>query len=253
MVLTATSAISLPRSQRKLNLHKALSANSRFCVLLVQGFLSTFTDSKKASYLREKCKILGCDFITYDHSGHGPKPSIPFNECTLTTWKEDLLELVDGLGEKPIVMVGSSMGLHLTLHAAKKYPTKIKGIIGVGGAFRMDRVAKAFREYAGNETVWNRPSPYSPTGFYEIHLKLVESLEMVENQHRRIGFDGPVVLVHGMKDDVVPTEDAFQASEAISSSDVEVRLLKDGDHRLSSDESLAAVGRALRDVLDQLS
>ena len=48
-----------------------------------------------------------------------------------------------------------------------------------------------------------------------------------------IELDCPVRLLHGIQDDSVPWQNSLDLAAALISSDVEVTLVKTGDHRLS--------------------
>ena len=49
----------------------------------------------------------------------------------------------------------------------------------------------------------------------------------------------PVRLIQGQKDDDVPWATALRIAECLAGDDVEITLVKDGDHRLSRDHDLA--------------
>ncbi len=49
----------------------------------------------------------------------------------------------------------------------------------------------------------------------------------------------PLRILHGMRDEDVPWQTALSLAERIESRDVEVTLVKDGDHRLSEPDDLA--------------
>jgi alpha-beta hydrolase superfamily lysophospholipase len=68
-----------------------------------------------------------------------------------------------------------------------------------------------------------------------------------------IPFDGPVRLLQGMRDDAVPSETAVRIQAALTSEDVEVILIKDGDHRLSRDQDLARLTGVLGELLDKIA
>jgi len=59
----------------------------------------------------------------------------------------------------------------------------------------------------------------------------------------------PVRLLHGMKDTDVPCERALRISEMLVSTDVEVILVKDGDHRLSEPQDLERLCRVVSDLI----
>jgi len=64
-----------------------------------------------------------------------------------------------------------------------------------------------------------------------------------------IGLDLPVRLIHGQRDEDVPWQLALTLAERLRGSDVEVQLVKNGDHRLSEPADLAR----LRNTVAQLT
>ena len=66
--------------------------------------------------------------------------------------------------------------------------------------------------------------------------------------HKEIAFDGAVRLLHGQKDDDVPWAYSLEIAKKVRSDDVQVHLVKDGDHRLSRDKDIAL----LIDILSRL-
>jgi alpha-beta hydrolase superfamily lysophospholipase len=60
-----------------------------------------------------------------------------------------------------------------------------------------------------------------------------------------IALECPVRLLHGMRDAAVPWQTSLALAERLDSRDVTVTLVKDGDHRLSSEADLARLGRTL--------
>ena len=62
---------------------------------------------------------------------------------------------------------------------------------------------------------------------------------------RGIAFDGPVRLIHGQADRDVPWDISLKLAAALRSADVQVHLIKDGDHRLSRRADIAVLLGAL--------
>jgi pimeloyl-ACP methyl ester carboxylesterase len=67
-----------------------------------------------------------------------------------------------------------------------------------------------------------------------------------------IALDCPVRLLHGQRDPDVPWEMALRIAEQLSSDDVQVTLVKDGNHRLSRPRDLELLMRTLAALLDEL-
>ena len=59
----------------------------------------------------------------------------------------------------------------------------------------------------------------------------------------------PVRLLHGQRDPDVPWELSLRVAEAVAGGDVQVTLVKDGDHRLSRPADLALLRRTLAALL----
>ncbi len=93
------------------------------------------------------------------------------------------------------------------------------------------------------------PSAYSEQG-YLITRKLIEDGRRHLIMRSAIPFDGPVRLLHGMRDDDVPWQRSLDLAERLAAADVRITLVKDGDHRLSRDADLAMLTRTLTALLD---
>ena len=93
------------------------------------------------------------------------------------------------------------------------------------------------------------PSQYGPP--YAITRALIED----GRNHLLLGaplaIDCPIRLLHGQRDPDVPWETALRIAERVSSEDVRITLIKDGDHRLSRQEDLALLRQVLAALLDQ--
>jgi pimeloyl-ACP methyl ester carboxylesterase len=59
----------------------------------------------------------------------------------------------------------------------------------------------------------------------------------------------PVRLLQGMEDPDVPWRTSLALVERLAGADVQVTLIKDGDHRLSRDQDLTLLARTLDPLL----
>jgi pimeloyl-ACP methyl ester carboxylesterase len=67
-----------------------------------------------------------------------------------------------------------------------------------------------------------------------------------------IAIDAPVRLIHGQRDDDVPWNIALTIAGRLHSDDVQVTLVKDGDHRLSRPQDIALLIATLEGLLNAL-
>ena len=67
-----------------------------------------------------------------------------------------------------------------------------------------------------------------------------------------IEIDCPVRLLHGQRDDDVPWRLALDLAEKLRSADVQVVLVKGGDHRLSREEDVDLLIATVTQLLERL-
>jgi pimeloyl-ACP methyl ester carboxylesterase len=93
------------------------------------------------------------------------------------------------------------------------------------------------------------PSSYDPAGYLYTRLLIEDGRE-----HLLLGapiaLGVPVRLLHGQRDESVPWQLSLRLAERLTSDDVTVTLIKDGDHRLSRDSDLKRLAGALDELLD---
>jgi pimeloyl-ACP methyl ester carboxylesterase len=222
-------------------------------VVFLPGFRSDMTGDK-ATALAAFCAERGQAMIRFDYSGHGSS-SGRFEDGTIGRWTEDALAVIDRLSGGKLVLVGSSMGGWIALLAACARPDRVAALIGIAAAPDFTETlmweAMTFDERASlmREGVLHVPSQYSEP--YPITRTLIEDGRTHLLLNGPIAIGCPVRLLHGQRDADVPWETALRIAEQLTSQDVEVVLVKDGDHRLSRPHDLALLCRALGAVLGQ--
>jgi pimeloyl-ACP methyl ester carboxylesterase len=190
--------------------------------------------------------------VRLDYSGCGESDGA-FEEGTLTRWRDDALRVIGLVERGPLILVGSSMGGWIALLLALALGDQVKGLIGIAAApdftdwgFTSEEKGKLERHGR-----LERPSDYGPEpmvttrAFWKAgqdHLLLSKT----------VGISCPVRLLQGQRDDAVPWETALHLSEQLCSDDVQVTLIKDGDHRLSRDADIALLIATLEGLLDAL-
>lgn len=221
-------------------------------VVFLGGFKSDMTGTK-ATALDAHCRGIGRAFLRFDYFGHGAS-SGDFRQGTIGRWADDAVACIDMLTDGPLVLVGSSMGGWIMLLAALARPERIRGLVGIAPApdFTEDLMWANFpsevKTAIESEGEYRRPSPYDPDP-YPITRKLIEDGRRHLIMRKTIRLDVPVRILQGMKDPDVPWRHALKLVDALSSKDVVLELVKDGDHRLSTP---ADIGRLLATV-DELS
>ena len=220
-------------------------------VVFLGGFMSDMTGTK-AEALDRFCATEGRAYLRFDYFGHGAS-SGAFREATVGRWKEDALAVVDELTQGPQVLVGSSIGGWIMLLAALARPQRVQALIGIAAApdatedLMWTELSFAEREIMRRDGFLRLPSQYSADG-YIYTLRLIDEGRDHLLMRAPIPIRCPVRLLHGMADPDVPWRTSLLLAERLESTDVRVTLVKDGDHRLSTERDLALLMRAITEV-----
>jgi len=216
-------------------------------VVFFTGFRSDMTGDK-AGRLAAFCAERGQAMLRFDYSGHGASGG-RFEDGTIGSWTQDALAVIDRLTDGKLVLVGSSMGGWIALLAALARRDRIAALVGIAAApdFTEDLLWQAL-PFEQRETLMDRgvihvPSEYGdPTPFTRALIEDGRDHLLLTGP---IALDCPIRLLHGQRDPDVPWELALRIAEEVTSPDVQVTLVKDGDHRLSRPQDLALLCRTL--------
>jgi pimeloyl-ACP methyl ester carboxylesterase len=221
-------------------------------VVFLAGFRSDMT-GEKASALAAFCAARGQAMLRFDYSGHGASGG-RFEDGTIGRWTEDALMMIDRQTSGKLLFVGSSMGGWIALLAALARPDRIAGLIGIAAApdFTEALMWRAMdpgqRATLMRDGVLQVPSLYGEP--YPITRALIEEGRNHLLLGRTVGLDCPVRLLHGQRDPDVPWETSLRLAERLDGTDVQVILVKDGDHRLSRPRDLTLLRRTLAALLE---
>jgi pimeloyl-ACP methyl ester carboxylesterase len=245
------SFLTLPAG-RRLAYH--LTEGKKPTVLFMGGFKSDMTGSK-ATALEAFCKARGQCFIRFDYSGHG-QSSGEFRAGTIGAWKEDALAIFDALAGDRVILAGSSMGAWIALLIARERQAHVAGLIGIASApdfterLIWQKLTLDQQKQLMEEGVFYAPSCYGEDP-YPITRTLIDEARHHLLLDGAINLSIPVRLLHGTKDEDVPWQHAVTLMEKLSSGDVHLQLIKDGNHRLSEPAQLALLCRAVEELLLQ--
>ncbi len=225
-------------------------------VVFCGGFSSDMTGTK-AIALDAFCRGEGRAYVRFDYLGHGAS-SGKFEQGTIGRWADDAKAVIDAATEGPLVLVGSSMGGWIMLLAALARPARVCGLVGSAAAadFTEDLVRNRFddaqRAALMRDGVVQVPSDYDEEP-YAITRALIEDGREHLLLHAPIPITCPVRLIQGMNDADVPWDTALRIADRLEGIDVEVTLVKGGDHRLSEPDDLARLWRTVTELLNTVA
>ena len=217
-------------------------------LVFLPGYMSDMAGSK-AQAVFDWALAHGQACLLLDYSGCGESDG-DFADGTLSRWRDEVLALVEMHCPGEVIFIGSSMGGWLMLLCALALsPERCAGLIGIAPApdftawgYSDEQQAELLAgEIVLEENAYGpQPTPTYP-GFWadgETHLLT----------NREIPLDCPVRLLQGQADPDVPWEISLQLASDLHSADVQVTLIKDGDHRLSRPGDIALILRAVAEL-----
>lgn len=207
-------------------------------LVFLPGYMSDMAGSKAQAVL-EWARGTGRACLLLDYSGCGLS-SGDFADGTLSKWRDEVLALIEARGLDHVVLIGSSMGGWLMLLVAEALGRRARALVGIAAApdfTDWGTTAADKARLAAGETVYE-DNPYGPAPT-PTHPGFWADVERLKRLGGEIPFDGAVRLLHGQQDPDVPWEVSLKLGAALRSADVQVTLIKDGDHRLSRGEDIA--------------
>lgn len=225
-------------------------------LVFLGGFMSDMTGAK-ALALEAHARDGGQDFLRFDYLGHGAS-SGHFEDGTIGRWSEDAVAVLDALTEGPQILIGSSMGGWIMLLAALARPERVAGLVGIAAApdfteaLMWQQFSPEVRATMERDGVYYEPSEYSEEP-YAITMELIVEGRKHLLMDKPIPIACPVRLIHGTADPDVPWKLSLDLMDRLTSTDVEVTLVKGGGHRLSEPEDLARLTAAVAALSAQLS
>jgi pimeloyl-ACP methyl ester carboxylesterase len=139
------------------------------------------------------------------------------------------------------------MGGWIMLHLARALGARVVGLVGVAAAPDFTRwgleLSAEEKAALARDGHIRRPSRYGDPYLYS--AALVADGEASCLLDGPIPLAAPVRLLHGTADADVPVEIGFRLMAALAAPDVQLTLVKDGDHRLSDPAALALLERTV--------
>lgn len=207
----------------------------------LSGFRSDMLGTK-AAFLHERAMAAQRAFTRFDYAGCGESEGA-FEDQTIGAWLKDSLAVIDLVAEGPLILIGSSMGGWLALLAALARPERIAGLVLIAPAPDFTVRVRAglgpdAQAALARDGVWMRASAYGD-GPYPFTVRLLEEAQAhLLMQGPPIAVEAPVRILQGQQDPDVPWEGVVALAARLASRDVQLTLIKDGDHRLSRPQDL---------------
>jgi len=205
------------------------------------GFRSDMLGSK-AERVSDWAKTRARAFTRFDYSGHGESEG-RFADGTISSWLGDAQCVLDRATEGPQVLIGSSMGGWIAMLLAARNPDRVAGLVLIAPAPDFtERLLWPSLDASQRQTLLETGRIEQPSDYSDEPEIITKALIDDGRRHlildTELSISGPVRILQGMRDDAVPFEHALRIPPMLNTDDVVVTLVKNGDHRLSSEEDL---------------
>jgi len=219
-------------------------------ILYLHGFCSNAWGQKPET-VKQECMKLGLGFVRFDFAGHG-SDSINFMQTDFNIWLEQASEVVEEIIKGDIIVVGSSMGGWIAMLVAIKYQTRVKGLIGLAAApnfvkFFADSISEQQKQDMQSKGYFNIiNNDFS----YTITNRFVQTALAACLPEENWPIYCPVHLIQGMKDASLQWRLVLQFAQQINSDKVEIKLLKNSNHRLNDEIALQELRHSIANIVN---
>jgi len=228
---------------------------SQITVVFFHGFMSDMLGAKPVS-IQNFCKEQKLNFLKFEYSGHG-KSQGKFIDGNISQWSNEARKLIKYKVKKnnKIIFIGSSMGSWIAMNLFKKFKKQIVGFIGIASAPEfLERLM--WKNFSKNikKTIIREKIYYLKYGNYTYPLTKQLILDGRKNKvfNSNINLNIPVVLFHGLKDDVVPLSISKKILKIFKKSKKKLIKIKNGDHSLSRKSDLKKICKELKYMVSNL-
>lgn len=242
--------------------NKSIAYNKHFAqkrkapsIIFHHGFKSDM-NGVKALFIEKFCKEKDYNFIRFDNFGCG-RSSGAFTDQTITNWLEGAQYILDEITEGPVILVGSSLGAWIAFLSALENPSKVSGVVTVSAAFDFteELIWNIMDDREKEELLKNKILAFTGTeencsDSYPINIALIQDARkyLLLNK-KEININCPVHLIHGMKDTDVPSSISRRAFDLITGKDTVLKIVKNGDHKLSTPQDLRLICNSIEEIL----
>ncbi|WP_340588323.1 alpha/beta hydrolase [Erythrobacter alti] len=219
-------------------------------VVFLPGYMSDMAGGK-ATAVFDHCIARGRECLLLDYSGCGESDG-NFADGTLGIWRDEVLALIAAqVSSERVVVAGSSMGGWLMLLVGLELGQRLAGLVGIAAAPDFSDWGFDENQKAGlrnGETIYEDSDyGYDPM---PTHAKFWQDAETRKLLGGAIDLHCPVRLLHGQEDSDVPPDTSLRLAAALESEDVQVTLVKGGDHRLSREGDIDLLLRTVDSVVE---
>ena len=223
-------------------------------IIFLPGFMSDI-EGEKPKTLFKFAKKKNVGFLSLEYSGHG-KSSGVFTKGNISLWSKDAKSVIKKVVKKNnFILVGSSMGAWIAINQFNYFKSQIKGFIGIGSApeFLTRLMWNKLPNKTKKKLIKIGKISIKNGGYeYPITLQLIKDGKKNKVLNKKINANIKVTMIHGQKDEVVPTIYSRLLLKIFSNAKKKLVIIKNGDHSLSSQRPLRKIVKELEIIIKDI-
>ena len=187
-----------------------------------------FTSAKERPHTVAACEAMrdaGCATLRMDMYGHGESGG-EFRKHTLYKWLSNIMAAVDWARSQDFVtdiyLSGHSQGGLAAALAAAMERDRVKGLILRAPAFMIPRCAREGNLLGRTFDPDHIPDEIEVIKGLTLEGNYVRVAQAIHAEEAMDRFSGPVLILHGDRDDVVPLRDSLDASRRYKNCRLEI-------------------------------
>ena len=229
-----------------------LNKKSQITVVFFHGFMSDMIGAKPIE-IQRFCKKRKLNFLKFEYSGHG-KSTGKFIEGNISKWTNDAKKIIESKINKykNLIFIGSSMGSWIALNLFSSFKKQIKGFVGISSApeFLEELMWKKFNKKIKKIIMSNKIHHIDHGDFiYPITKQLILDGRKNKILNKKININIPIILFHGLKDDVVPLKFSKKILKIFKKAKKKLIIIKNGNHSLSKKSDLKKICKELNNMI----
>jgi len=216
-------------------------------VLLIHGFAGGTYDMESLAWNLEKQFLF--DVYQFTLPGHGIKKNCTYHEWVKSV--EDKINKLVEYGYNSIYVIGHSMGGVLAAYVASKYPVVKKVVlaapafkyIGEWENFSLKKTSAIINDYGLSEVTF-RMFEKVPIGAINEFVNLVKKYQECPKKIKV-----PILILQGMKDDVVPVSSSEYVFDVVDSRKKSLIYLKNSNHDMFNGSQINVINSRIEKFL----
>jgi len=208
--------------------------------IYLHGFRSQCNGEKALRYARHAISR-NRSWLRFDLRGHGISDG-ELKDQIISSGLTDLLSVIDSIVDRPLVLHGSSMGGWISVLAALRRKQRISAMMLIAPAFNfvqntLSTLPLPVRQQWQQETYMTFPDAYGREP-YSLRHDIMLDAEQYDVLGINITFDGPIHIVHGENDPIIPIANTNKFIRQARLPQLTFESVPNGDHRLTDHNPL---------------